>query len=565
MGNARGHISTQGTFMTPLFSPLIYGFRNRFFPGGRASMRSFGIIIFGLVLFLGLYLISIKTIHYFHSQNELGIILSLKIFQMAWVIFFTMLIFSSMVSGVSALFLSRDTEIVFSSPAPLSDLYLTRYFSITVFTSWMMVVFSMPVFGAFGYVFETGLLYYPFLFLTILAIATTASSIGLLATVILVNLFPAKRTKDIVVYLSLLFGILLYLVIRLLKPEELADPERFPDFIEYLSSMSNPASMYIPPSWASSFLTGYLQDLYIDWLLLGLLCSTPLVIYFAGEWAMQRWFFSGFSKAQESFGGSHSFKEEKYYPQPKRWFFKKELKTFIRDSSQWSQLFLIGALIVVYLYNFKVLPLDRAPIPADIIANMIAFANIGLTGFLIASLCARFVFPSIGAEGSAIGITMTSPLSLKRFMLYKYLFYVLPFTGLTAILLISSNHLLQITGPMWWISLITGLIMTWSVVAIGLGFGAMHADFRAENQAAVQGSFGAILFLFTSLAYELITILIVSIPAYKIVRVWKTENQVSQMIIWQSSSVLAAIILLSILLSALSLKKGLKQMEQSIV
>ena len=51
----------------------------------------------------------------------------------------------------------------------------------------------------------------------------------------LVRLFPAKQTKDIAVYLSLLFGILLYLVIRLLKPEDLADPEKFPDFVDYLA------------------------------------------------------------------------------------------------------------------------------------------------------------------------------------------------------------------------------------------------------------------------------------------------------------------------------------------
>ncbi len=246
--------------MTPLFSPVIYGFRNRFFPGGAISARSFAVLIFGAILFAGLYLICIRTINYFHSQNELGIILSLKIFQMAWVIVFTMLIFSSMVSGVSALFLSKDNEIIFASPAPFSEIYLTRYLTTTLFTSWMMVVFSLPLFGAFGYVFKAGLLYHLFLLPVVLSIATIASGLGLLVTIILVNLFPAKRTKDIVIYLSLLFGILLYLVIRLLRPEDLADPERFPDFIEYLSSMSTPAALYLPSSWASSLLSGYLQD-----------------------------------------------------------------------------------------------------------------------------------------------------------------------------------------------------------------------------------------------------------------------------------------------------------------
>lgn len=550
--------------MTPLLKPFILGFRHRFLAGGRITLRSLLILGFGAILFAGLYILCNRTINYFHSQNELGVILSLKIFQMAWVMFFTMLIFSNMVSGVSALFLSRDNEIVFAAPASLDELYLTRFLTTTLFTSWMMLVFSLPIFGAFGQVFEADLIYYLLLVPTVISITFTASGIGLLATIILVNLFPAKRTKDIVVYLSLLFGILLYLVIRLLKPEELADPERFPDFIEYLSSMSAPATSYLPPTWASGLLTGYLQDRAMDWLFFGLLLSTPLVVYFAGEWAMNRWFFQGFSKAQESFGGVRLFRRHQYQPRTRQWFFRKELKNFIRDSSQWSQLFLIGALIIVYLYNFKVLPLERSPMEAGFVANIIAYANIGLTGFLIASLCARFVFPSISSEGSAMGIIMTSPLSLKRYMLYKYLFYVLPFTVLTCILIIASNHLLQIQGPMLWISLTTALIMTWSVVALALGFGAIYANFKSENQAVIQGSFGAVLFLFVALAYELLTILIAGRPAYKLVRSWRWGLHGTWEVVLQTSLTLGLIILISVVLSGVCLRKGLEQVESNI-
>ena len=245
---------------------------------------------------------------------------------MAWVIVFTMLIFSSMVSGVSAIFLSQDNEIVFASPASLSELYLMRYLTTTLYTSWMMIVFSLPVFGAFGQVFKAGPVYLLLMVPSVISIASIGTGLGLMVTIILVNLFPARRTKDIVVYLSLLFGILLYLVIRLLRPEELADPERFPDFIDYLSRLSTPATPLIPPNWASSLLTGYLQDHYTDWLLAGLLVLTPFVLYFAGEWIMQRWFFPGFSKAQESFGGYRSFRTPDYSPSSLSWFFQKRTK-----------------------------------------------------------------------------------------------------------------------------------------------------------------------------------------------------------------------------------------------
>lgn len=544
--------------MNRLLKPFIWGLRNRFVPGGRISTRTLLIGSFALILFLALYMVTFKTVHYFHSQNELGVILTLKIFQMAWVIVFTMLIFSSTVTGVSALFLSRDNEIIFASPTPPAEIFKMRYLTTTFYTSWMMVVFSLPVFGAYGRIFHAGPVYLLIMVPTVICTAAIATALGMIITIILVNLFPARRTKDIVVYLSLLFGILLYLAIRLLRPEELADPERFPDFIEYLSSLSNPATPFIPPSWASTLLTGYLQDHHVDWLLIGLLLTTPLVLYYTGEWIMSRGFFTGFNKAQESFGGYRKFREHVYAPSPMRWLFIKEMKMFIRDSSQWSQLFLIGALVVVYLYNFKVLPIDQTLIPAEAVANIIAYANIGLTGFIIASLCARFVFPSIGSEGSGFGLLLTSPLSMKRYIWYKYLFYVVPFTLLTVVLLGASNHLLQVKGPMWWVSLMTGLIITWCAVATAIGFGAIYADFKAENQAAVLGSFGAILYLFTVLSYELITIIAGSVPVYRLMRSWRWDMHFSPSIILQTAVVFLIILMVSTLLSVISLKKGLE-------
>ena len=549
--------------MKPLFIPFTCSLRNRFLPGGRPSSRSFIILLFGMLIFGGLYLISLKTIGYFHSQNELGIILSLKIMQMAWVLIFTMLIFSSMISGVSALFLSQDNEILFASPVPTADLFLMRCLTTGVYTSWMMVIFCLPVFGAYGSIFEAGPIYFLLLVPTVIAVAAIAVCLGLTATILLVTLFPARRIKDIVFYLSLLFGILLYLVFRLLRPEELADPERFPDFIAYLSRLSTPASPLLPPGWAANLLTGYLQDHRIDWLLAAILLLTVPVIYFAGEWAITRLFFSGYSKAQESFGGSLRFRPKPYRPSMLGWFFRKELKMFIRDSSQWSQLFLIGALIVVYLYNFKVLPLDQSPMAAEAIANIIAYANIGLTGFLIASLAARFVYPSIGGEGQAFGQILTSPISIGRYICYKYLFYVIPFSILALFLLGASNYLLRITGPMWWVSLITGMIITWSVVALALGFGAVYADFKAENQAAVQGGFGAIMFLFSALSYELLIILIATVPTYRLVRSWRWGLHFSSPILVQTGGAIMLILLSGFLLSKISLTRGMRRIARN--
>ncbi len=237
---------------------------------------------------------------------------------------------------------------------------------------------------------------------------------------------------------------------------------------------------------------------------------------------------------------------------------------FLRDSTEWSQLFLVGALMVVYLYNFKVLPMDRSPIPTQYLANLIAYANIGLTGFMVASLSARFVFPSIGTEGSGFGLIQASPLSIGRYMLYKYLFYVIPFTLLSLILLLATNHMLHITGPMQWISPATGIIITWSVVAMALGFGAIYADFKAESRAAMLGSFGAIFFLFSALSFELIIITLGSMPAYRMMRTWLRSTLILPSDLILTGISLTVMLLVALLISSWCFFKGIKKLKQDI-
>ena len=549
---------------TTLLQPFLFSAKNRFFPKNRLPLRTLGVMIFSLVVCVVLYKIGVRVITYFHSQNELGIILSLKIFQMAWITMFAMLIFSCMVSAVSSLFLSQDNEIIFAAPVAASDIFFMRYVTTSIYTSWMMIVFSIPIFAAYGTVFKAGLLYWPLMLGTIITTAAIATTFGMGFTVALVNLFPAKRTKDIILYLSICFGIFIYLIFRLMRPEDLVNPDKYGHFIDYLSTLATPAAPYIPAAWASNLLSYYLLDREIDFLVTGLLCITPVTLFFLGECAMERWFLSGFTKSQESFGGYRKFfSRGKYTRSALQWIFRKEAKLFLRDSAEWSQLFMIGALVVVYLYNFKVLPVERSLFEEEYVTNLISFLNIGLTGFVVASLAARFVYPSIGAEGGSFYIIMSSPLSTSRYLLHKYLFYLVPFTGLALILLVVSNQLLNIEGPMWWISVGIGLIITWTVLAMALGFGAIYADFKAENRAAALGGIGAILFLFTAIAFEMAIIFLGGAPVYRVMRSWLRNgvmptNDLLTLIGW-----IVASIAISLFLSLFFIRTGIRKLEAS--
>src|SRR6185312_13932375 len=85
-------------------------------------------------------------------------------------------------------------------------------------------------------------------------------------------------------------------------------------------------------------------------------------------------------------------------PATRRQLVLKELRLFFRDTTQWSQLILLVVLVVVYVFNIRFLPLRGDGI-TFFLANIIPFLNLVLAGFVLASIAARFIFPSVSLEG----------------------------------------------------------------------------------------------------------------------------------------------------------------------
>src|SRR2546427_5359230 len=82
-----------------------------------------------------------------------------------------------------------------------------------------------------------------------------------------------------------------------------------------------------------------------------------------------------------------------FLPVAKREFVLKDIKLFFRDTTQWSQLILLAVLVIVYLFNIKALPLHRGEQVSFFYVTLVSFLNLGLAGFVLASIAARFIFP----------------------------------------------------------------------------------------------------------------------------------------------------------------------------
>src|SRR6185503_7039052 len=122
-------------------------------------------------------------------------------------------------------------------------------------------------------------------------------SAGCVVTLALVNVFPARRTRDVLMLMGLLMSIGLVMLLRFIRPERLLDVATLPDITAFFSTFQTPLGALAPSSWASETLFAALRG-ERDWLHAGALWSTALASMVLARAAFGRWYFSGWSKAQ---------------------------------------------------------------------------------------------------------------------------------------------------------------------------------------------------------------------------------------------------------------------------
>ena len=126
---------------------------------GRAKSRRLRFLIFwtlGLGIWVGAFLIIYRVLIYFQGVEEFGHILAFKLLSMALVIFFSLLLFSGILTSLSKLYLSKDLPLVHAMPVPSEKIFLARWMESTLDSSWMVLVYSLPVFISYGIVFRAG-------------------------------------------------------------------------------------------------------------------------------------------------------------------------------------------------------------------------------------------------------------------------------------------------------------------------------------------------------------------------------------------------------------------------
>jgi len=511
-----------------LLRPRLLSAGNGLKPGtpNNQRIRLFLFSAIGLIFWIGAFLIFYRVLTYFQSVQDFGDILALKLLSMIIITFFTLLLFSSIINSLSHLYLSRDLSLLHSLPAGITDIFFSRWLAAAFDSSWMVVAFSFPVFLSYGIVYNAGIVFYLIAFGAIISMSLIAAGISSLLVLLGAALLPAGKIRTLFVILGVFLALLLVIVLRMIRPEQLVNPDSFASVVLYLNSMQALNLPYLPTTWITDAMRFALKTEWDSSLLnLALAASCAFSLIFINDLTAGAIYFRGFSRAQTTakrlfspvkFLG-HSWEGLfNFLSRPAKAFAVKEIRSFFRDSTQWPQLFLICALVVIYIYNFSVLPLDRSPMKTVYLQNVFSFLNVGLAAFVLSAIAARFVFPAVSMEGEAFWIIQSAPVSMKTFLWIKFFLYYIPLTILSEVLIVVSNLLLGVTPFMMILSVLTIFCLVPAVVALAVGLGARYPDFKSENPALSVTSFGGVLFMLLSFGLIALVIILEAGPVYKI-------------------------------------------------
>jgi ABC-2 type transport system permease protein len=498
---------------TYLLVPFFLSSRNRtrrLERGDLGRVALFGCVAAGVcaALFYGAFWLTTELLDY----DELGDFLLRIGLSWLFLTFLSFLAFSGVVTALSNFFLSEDLRLLLAAPIAVRRLFYSRFVRTVSQASWMVVIFLVPVLLGVGVARCAPCMFYLTVVMAVVPFVVIPVAAGTAVTMFLVNVFPARRARDILMLMGLLFAVTIVLLLRFMQPERLLRVESLPDVTDFFATLQSPITPMLPSFWAGETLFASLVG-GRDLLHAGALWMTAAAFTVLLAAASERWYFSGYSKSQDArkarftkLGGLDRLARMLPLSVVRRHLLIKDAKVFLRDVTQWSQLLLLLALVMVYLYNFSVLDLERIPYMSGVIKNVYAFLNLGLAGLVMSTVAVRFVFPAVSSEGAAFWIIRSSPISFRDFLWSKFWTGLVPVLLLSEVLTVAANQFLGVDPFLKLVTAAAIVFMSFGLVGMATGFGACYPRFNADNATQVAASAGGVAFMIWAVSFILLTI-----------------------------------------------------------
>jgi ABC-2 type transport system permease protein len=490
----------------------------------QSRLKILVILLFAIALWAGLYFV-------FHDGfRSLGSPpledFRDTIVQILFAVFFLslliMLTFSNAIIAYGSLFRSEETAFLFARPFFPWQIFAYKVSETLLFSSWAFLFLALPLIVAYGVNGRSPWYFYPgaAAFFVVFAVIPAAAGGG--ATLLIARFLPRSMRKALVLLLVIVtVPAAIGWAAGFLRFHETGGSYAAERWVRnVLGRLSLSTSPLLPSFWIGD---GVIQlkrgDPGAALFRFLLLLSTALFSAMVGV-HLSRWFYrSAYYRAQ--------FRARKHRGQWSGGFYRlleralpgmnpelrllmvKDVKIFVRDPVQWSQVLIFFGLLGIYFANMRNLHYD---LNLPYWQNFISVLNLVATCLTLSTFTSRFIFPLLSLEGRKFWILGLLPIERKNLLYSKFWFAFIGSFVISQGLMGLSDLILREPAPVVALHAIAVLIISTGLSALAVGIGALYPNLREDNPSKIVSGFGGTLNLVLSVAFVALVIVLMVVP-----------------------------------------------------
>jgi len=484
-----------------------------------APLRIVAAIAMVLVIWLGLWgLFHVLFLQLSRTPLEATVAIPL-VFNFFFASMLVLLAVSNAIIAHGSLFGKTESAYLLTLPLAPRDVVTLKYTECLLLSSWSLILLGLPMMVAMAITSAQWL--FSALFLAFfLAFIPIPGAIGLLLAWSVARYIPRKAGRWISVVAVLALVVVIIVAIRALRIGDTATEAWLRSF---LARMSFVQWALLPNNWVASGIDHAAHGRFDEALLyLGVTAANALFL----SWVAVNVVSSRLNMAYDRVsagrtGGRRTASSASggvcgwlycYLPRPLRLIAAKDLRTFLRDPSQWSQLTILFGLLVLYLANMPTLRLEFS---ASGWFLFIPFLNLCAVSLILATFTCRFVYPLVSLEGHQLWLIGVLPVDRGRILWAKFAF------SLTVTLLVAlgamtlAAYMLNLDAVWTAIHLTVTVGICFGLCGLSVGIGARLPMLRETNSARIASGLGGTVNLLLSVALVAVVLTGIGIATWR--------------------------------------------------
>jgi ABC-2 type transport system permease protein len=564
-----------------LLSPGFWSIKNDVVRFNRIFYRrSFFYLVSG-VLFIGLItkLLNSGMARLQGMSSEVFGILLIKGYSLIFLIIFFVQAISGFVISLNTYYQSRELEVLFTSPVDRASLFFARLLETHMKASWMLVVFGAPLLVSAGLFYNAGIFFYIYAIALFIVFSAIPVNFGIGAAILISGFFPIVRLRKFLISSGVIAVLLLVTIFRIFRPERFVNPELFANLTLFVSELNTPSFILFPNRWLSGSIFDFLgKKSDIDTLIfISLLFLTAYVSALFVYMVFRRYHYRGWRILPEGDNLSGEGKAaltqregaiSKYagnfmgmVDAQSRGLIKKDILYQIRDVQTIHQMLIITSLIVIYIFSIASLPLNWEDYALRL-KFIISFFNLGLILIIIAAVCSRVVYSAVVSEANSLWILKTSPITPKKYILTRFLFFFVPICIAGQLLTIFSSFFIGAGKTFIFINSITTLFLTCSLVALSMTFGVSDMRQSLSDSSQNQIRTGNTAQMIISVFLILLTLLIGIVPTFLYFLKEANQGAFSLKALAAIGAAMLTLFVLNLIVTVFSIRRGIRKISK---